>query len=59
KAGTYREILNTDSAYYWGSNVGTSDVAAVDSEAVPFHGKNQSVNVTLPPLATIYLKWHS
>lgn len=59
KAGTYREILNTDSAYYWGSNVGTSDVAAVDSEAIPFHGKDQSVNVTLPPLATIYLKWHS
>ena len=58
KVGTYREIMNTDSSYYWGSNVGTSEFAAVDSEPVPAHGREQSINLTLPPLATVYLKWH-
>ena len=58
KAGTYKEILNTDSTYYWGSNVGVSEVGAVDSEPVAAHGREQSINLTLPPLATVYLKWH-
>lgn len=51
--GTYREILNTDSAKYGGSDVKN---APVEAEAVPMHGKAYSVALTLPPLGTIALK---
>jgi 1,4-alpha-glucan branching enzyme len=51
--GTYHEILNSDSQHYWGSNVGNGGVVA---ENMPFHGFDYSVVLTLPPLATIYLK---
>ena len=54
KPGYYREILNSDSAHYGGSNVGNDGGKA--TEAVPWHGHAQSLSLTLPPLATIMLK---
>ncbi|GAB4423653.1 MAG: 1,4-alpha-glucan branching enzyme [Anaerolineae bacterium] len=54
KAGYYQEILNSDSSHYWGSNVGNE--GGLRTEDVPFHGYDQSLALTLPPLATIYLK---
>ena len=54
-AGEYEEILNTDSMYYQGSNVG--NFGLVESEAITSHGRENSINVTIPPLATIYLKY--
>lgn len=48
-AGTWREILNTDSALYGGGDVGTP---AADSEATPWHGQAQSLLLKLAPLAT-------
>lgn len=51
-AGHYREILNTDSTFYAGSNTGNGGVA---SEAHPLHGHAQSITLTLPPLSVIYL----
>jgi len=56
EAGNWRERLNTDSAYYGGSNVGTPQAAA-HSEAVPSHGRAQSIVITMPPLATVYFEW--
>jgi 1,4-alpha-glucan branching enzyme len=53
RAGDYREILNTDSHHYHGSNAGNQ--GRVSSEAVGSHGRDFSICVTLPPLATIYL----
>ena len=50
--GVYREILNSDSSYYGGSNVGTP---AATTEDVPCMGYAQSIVVTLPPLAGIVL----
>jgi 1,4-alpha-glucan branching enzyme len=50
--GTYREVLNTDAAIYGGGNEG--NMGAVHSEAIPMHGRDQSLAVTLPPLSTIY-----
>ncbi|MDO4640840.1 MAG: 1,4-alpha-glucan branching protein GlgB [Neisseria sp.] len=55
RAGCYAEILNTDSAFYNGSNTGNA--GSIHSESVPSHGKAQSIDVTIPPLATVYLKW--
>jgi 1,4-alpha-glucan branching enzyme len=55
-AGHWHERLNTDSAYYGGSNVGTP-LGAAQSEAVASHGRAQSIVLTLPPLATVFLEW--
>jgi 1,4-alpha-glucan branching enzyme len=55
-AGLWRERLNTDSAFYGGSNVGTP-LGAAATEPVASHGRAQSIVVTLPPLATVFLEW--
>jgi 1,4-alpha-glucan branching enzyme len=52
--GFYQEILNSDSSHYWGSNVGNE--GGVQTENIPCHGYDQSLALTLPPLATVYLK---
>ncbi len=52
-ASHWREALNTDSAHYGGSNVGNG--GGVDVQAVPSHGRAQSVELRLPPLATLFL----
>jgi 1,4-alpha-glucan branching enzyme len=54
--GNYREVLNTDSAHYGGSNVGTP-LGAASTEPVPCHGKPYSILLTLPPLATLFFQW--
>ncbi len=53
-AGTYDEALNTDSAYYGGSNVGNG--GAVTTLAVASHGYPQSLRLSLPPLAVLVLR---
>jgi 1,4-alpha-glucan branching enzyme len=53
-AGAWREVLNTDSAFYGGSNLGNgAGPLAVSAEAS--HGRAQSIRLTVPPLATIFL----
>ena len=52
-AGEYREILNSDDLRYKGS--GVSAGATVETEEVWSHGKPNSLSVTVPPLATVYL----
>ncbi|EMX4960473.1 alpha amylase C-terminal domain-containing protein, partial [Raoultella planticola] len=51
--GRWREELNTDSMHYHGSNTGNG--GGVASEAIASHGREHSLSVTLPPLATIWL----
>ncbi|MGH7934497.1 MAG: alpha amylase C-terminal domain-containing protein, partial [Candidatus Binataceae bacterium] len=50
--GLYREILNSDSEMFGGSNVGNA--GAVMAEAAPSHGFPCSLSLTLPPLATLW-----
>jgi 1,4-alpha-glucan branching enzyme len=54
KAGYYREILNSDSEHYWGSNVGNGGGRQTDY--LPSHGHAYSLSLTLPPLATMMFK---
>ncbi len=56
RAGTYREVLNTDSAHYGGSNQGTP-LSCATTEPASCHGKPDSVVVTLPPLACVFFEW--
>ena len=55
KSGFYQELLNSDAGYYWGSNMGNEGGRYTDS--IPMHGHGQSLSLTLPPMATIMLKW--
>ena len=52
--GWYRELLNSDAAFYGGSNVG--NWGGVQAEATPWHGLPYSLSLTLPPLAVLFLK---
>ena len=54
--GTYHERLNTDSQYYGGSNVG-NPFGCIDAEPILAHGRDWSISLTLPPLATVFLEW--
>jgi 1,4-alpha-glucan branching enzyme len=54
--GDYVERLNTDSAHYGGSDVGTP-LSRARSEAVGAHGRPQSIVIDLPPLATVFFEW--
>lgn len=55
QAGEYIEILNTDSEFYQGSNVG--NFGTVVTEPIESHSRAHSLSVSIPPLATIYLKY--
>ena len=52
--GLWREVLNTDSAHYGGSNVGNH--GGVRAEPVPMHGQAQSLCLNLPPLAVVWFE---
>ncbi len=53
RAGRWREILNTDAGAFGGSNLGNAGV--VLAGAIPAHGCAASAELTLPPLATLWL----
>ncbi len=53
ESGRHEEILNSDSAYYGGSNLGNA--GGVHGEAVPWMNLPYSLELTLPPLAAIVL----
>ncbi len=53
-AGHYREIMNTDSEIYGGSNIGNA--GGVDSEQQGWMDQPYSVNMTLPPLSCVILQ---
>ena len=55
KAGLWQEILNTDAGIYGGSNFGNG--GALQAEDVSSHGRPFSLNLMLPPLSTILLRW--
>jgi 1,4-alpha-glucan branching enzyme len=52
--GYYRELLNSDSSYYRGGNVGNG--GGLWSEEVPSHGRRWSIAMRIPPLSVVFLK---
>jgi 1,4-alpha-glucan branching enzyme len=52
--GWYREILNTDSRFYGGGDVGNGN--GVMAEPVPCHGLSYSLQLVLPPLAVTWFE---
>ncbi len=57
KSGYYREIINTDGETYGGGNVG--NFGGKQSEEVPWMGREHSILINLPPLATVAFKWEA
>jgi 1,4-alpha-glucan branching enzyme len=55
QAGAWYEIMNTDARDYAGSGIG--NLGRIDAGAQPFHGLDASALLTLPPLATVYLRF--
>ena len=53
-SGYYDEVLNSDSAFYGGGNVGNA--GGHNSDPVPWHQHHQSLDLTLPPLGIVILK---
>jgi 1,4-alpha-glucan branching enzyme len=51
--GRWREAINTDSELYGGSNVG--NLGGVEADASPWQGQPYSAELTLPPLAVLWL----
>ena len=54
RAGAYRELLNSDSAYYNGSNSGNP--AQLHSTDESWMGRPHSLVLDLPPLGGLILK---
>lgn len=53
--GFYRELFNSDSEHYGGTNVGNFPGCSADGPA--HHGRPHSINLTLPPLGTVMLHY--
>ena len=54
RPGWYKEIFNSDSEHYGGSNVGT--FPGVQAEDKGWHGRPWSIDINLPPLGIAVLK---
>jgi 1,4-alpha-glucan branching enzyme len=54
QAGQFQELLNSDSVIFGGS--GVSNTAITHSEPIPWHGRQHSLELSLPPLAGLILE---
>ena len=53
QGGQWREVLNSDAVIYGGSGVG--NYGAVEARPAKSHGRNHSLELTLPPLGALFL----
>jgi 1,4-alpha-glucan branching enzyme len=53
RGGRWRELLNTDSTFYGGSDVG--NLGGIDASGPPWHDQPQSGELRLPPLGVVWL----
>jgi len=54
RGGVWKEVLNSDSHEYGGS--GWGNLGFVEAAPIPLHGRPCMLNLTLPPLAVLFLK---
>jgi 1,4-alpha-glucan branching enzyme len=47
-------VLNSDAGCYGGSGMGNA--GGMHADAIPWHGRPASLNVTLPPLAVVVFR---
>jgi 1,4-alpha-glucan branching enzyme len=54
RAGTWREVLNSDATVYNGSGIG--NLGTVEAEEKPWHGRPASTRLVLPPMSAVWLE---
>jgi 1,4-alpha-glucan branching enzyme len=54
RGGFWKEMLNSDATAYWGGGIG--NLGGMDADAIPAHGRQYSLNLTLPPLGVVFFK---
>jgi 1,4-alpha-glucan branching enzyme len=54
RGGLWREVLNSDAASYNGTNVG--NYGGAFAQPIGTHGLDHSIDITLPPLATLFFR---
>ena len=52
--GAYVEVFNSDAKEFGGS--GVTNATTLLTEDIPWHNRSHSITLTIPPLATIFLK---
>lgn len=55
EAGKWKEILNTNSEFYGGSNFGNGE--GITTEPIEFDSCEQSAAFNIPPNSTMFFKW--
>ncbi len=55
RSGVWSELLNSDATTYGGS--GQGNLGRVRTAPIPMHGRPVSLNLTVPPLGVIMLRW--
>ncbi len=53
-SGTWREIFNSDSHHYGGTNMGNGE--GLQAEEIPWMNEARSISLTVPPLACIIIE---
>jgi 1,4-alpha-glucan branching enzyme len=53
-SGTWKEIFNSDAKNFWGT--GVTNNSPLYTEAVNWHGREHSINITIPPLGAAVFK---
>jgi 1,4-alpha-glucan branching enzyme len=53
RSGRWREVMNTDSSFYGGTDTG--NLGGIEAEPIGWHEQQFSAEVTLPPLGVIWL----
>ncbi len=53
RSGFWKEIFNSDAEIYGGTGMG--NLGRVETAPVQIHGRNNALNLTLPPLGAIFL----
>ncbi len=53
--GFYEEILNSDASIYGGAGYG--NLGGKHADGIPTHGQSHSLDLTIPPLSVMVLKW--
>ena len=54
ESGAYVEVFNSDAEEFGGS--GVTNAKRLLTEDFPWHNRSHSITLTVPPLATIFLK---
>ncbi|OLB46724.1 1,4-alpha-glucan branching enzyme [archaeon 13_2_20CM_2_53_6] len=52
--GRWKEVLNSDALEYGGS--GQGNLGGVEANHHPFHGRTDSISITLPPLGCLFFR---